>query len=100
MTAYENKAPGHPAPAAAGRRPEPVTRLSVVCGVFLAPACSAQRRFRGLDQCAQGRVDGLLIGEMGGDVRGQQDQIRAAAIAREVFASLAALQFREIVFAA
>jgi len=53
-----------------------------------------------VNQGAQGRIDGLLVGEMLGDVRRQEHEIRSSPIAREIFAADATFQFREIILAA
>src|SRR5208282_1352744 len=53
-----------------------------------------------LNQRAQCRIDGLLVGKVPGHVRGKQNEIRPGLVAREVFAANAVLQLRKIVFPA
>ncbi len=54
-------------------------------------ARAAEGPLRGVNQGAQGRIDGLLVGEIFGDIRGEEYEIRSCAIARDILPAHSAL---------
>lgn len=61
----------------------PVMRAKLLTvGLLITHASSARAAVRGLgsaNQGAQGRIDGLLVGEIGSDVRRKKHEIRSGA---------------------
>jgi len=61
--------------------------------IYIVPLREAARALRGGNEGAQCSVDGLLVGEVLGDIGREKDEIRSGAIASEVFAADTAFQF-------
>ena len=60
-------------------------------------AGAAERPLCGAYQGAQGRIDGLFVREICGNVGRKEDEIRSCSIARDIFAADTAIQLRQVV---